>query len=133
MFDRFPDIKLALVESNIGWIPTLLEQTDDMFLRYRFFTKAHETMKGMPSDIFHRHFWATFMVDTVGIELRHRMNIDHLMWSTDYPHTGSDWPNSRVTIERVFRGVPKTEVKKMLHDNVKSLYRLDHIPDTLPR
>ena len=45
MFDRFPDIKLALVESNIGWIPTLLEQCDDMFLRYRFFTKAHETMK----------------------------------------------------------------------------------------
>ncbi len=132
MFDRFPDIQLALVESNIGWIPTLLEQTDDMFLRYRFFTKAHEVMKGMPSDIFHKHFWATFMVDTVGIELRHRMNINHIMWSTDYPHTGSDWPNSRVTIERVFRGVPKVEVKKMLHDNVKSLYRLDHIPDTLP-
>jgi len=66
------------------------------------------------------------------LELRHRMNINHIMWSTDYPHTGSDWPNSRVTIERVFRGVPKVEVKKMLHDNVKSLYRLDHIPDTLP-
>lgn len=133
MFDRFPDINLALVESNIGWIPTLLEQTDDMFLRYRFFTKAHEVMSGMPSDIFHKHFWATFMVDTVGIELRHRMNIDHLMWSTDYPHTGSDWPNSRITIERVFRGVPKDEVKKMLHTNVKTLYQLDEIPDKISR
>ena len=132
MFDRFPDIKVALVESNIGWIPTLLEQCDDMFLRYRFFTNAHEKMKGMPSDIFHKHFYATFMVDTVGIQLRDRMNIDHIMWSTDYPHTGSDWPNSRVTIERVFRGVPMAEVKKMLHDNVKSLYRLDDIPDKLP-
>ncbi len=30
----------VLVEANIGWIPTLLEQIDDMFLRYRFFTKA---------------------------------------------------------------------------------------------
>ncbi len=133
LFDRFPDINVALVEANIGWIPTLLEQTDDMFLRYRFFTNAHEKMKGMPSDIFHRHFWAAFMIDTVGIELRHRMNVDHLMWSTDFPHSGSDWPNSRVTIERVFRGVPKTEVKKMLHGNVKNLYRLDYIPDTLPR
>ena len=89
-------------------------------------------MKGMPSDIFHKHFYATFMVDTVGIQLRDRMNIDHIMWSTDYPHTGSDWPNSRVTIERVFRGVPMAELKKMLHDNVKSLYRLDDIPDKLP-
>jgi predicted TIM-barrel fold metal-dependent hydrolase len=60
------------------------------------------------------------------------MNLDHLMWSTDYPHTGTDWPNSRVMIERNFRGVPKAEVKKMLHDNVKALYGLGHIPGTLP-
>jgi predicted TIM-barrel fold metal-dependent hydrolase len=133
LFDKFPDLKVVLVEANIGWIPTLLEQTDDMYLRYRFFTKAYEKMRGMPSDVFHRHFWATFMVDTVGIELRHRLNIDQIMWSTDYPHTGSDWPNSRVTIERVFKGLPKTEVKKMLHDNVKRLYKLDHIPEQLPR
>ena len=72
-------------------------------------------------------------MDTVGVELRHRMNIDHLMWSTDYPHSGSDWPNSRVTIERVFDGLPKADVKKMLHDNAKALYGLDHIPDSLER
>jgi len=54
------------------------------------------------------------------------------MWSTDYPHTGTDWPNNRVTIARLFRGVPKDEVKKMLHDNCKRLYHLDHIPDRLP-
>ena len=60
----------------------------------------------MPSRLFHRNFWATFMIDTIGIELRHHMNVDHLMWSTDYPHTGTDWPNNRVTIARLFRGVP---------------------------
>ena len=40
VFERFTDIKLLLVESNIGWIPTLLEQIDDMFYRYRFFTNG---------------------------------------------------------------------------------------------
>jgi predicted TIM-barrel fold metal-dependent hydrolase len=128
VFDRFTDLKLLLVESNIGWIPTLLEQVDDMFYRYRFFTNG-EDMRATPSRIFHRNFWATFMVDTVGMDLRHRLNIDHIMWSTDYPHTGTDWPNSRITIERNFRGLPRTEVKKMLHDNCRALYRLDHVPD----
>jgi hypothetical protein len=66
--------------------------------------------------------------DAVGIELRHRLNLDHLVWSTDYPHTGTDWPNSGVTIERVFRGVPRDEVKRMLHTNCKTLYGLDEIP-----
>ena len=132
-YEKFTQLKIILVEANIGWIPTLLEQTDDMFLRYRFFTEATEKMSGMPSDIFHRHFWATFLIDSVGIELRHRMNLDHLMWSTDYPHTGTDWPNSRLTIERLFRGVPKAEVKKMLFENAKALYGLDEISDSLGR
>jgi len=128
---RFPRLRFLLVEANIGWIPTVLEQLDDMFLRYRWFSGAVERMKEMPSRIFHRNFWATFMIDTVGIELRHRMNEDHIMWSTDYPHTGSDWPNHRITIERLFRGLPKADVKKMLHTNCKALYGLDHVPDTL--
>jgi predicted TIM-barrel fold metal-dependent hydrolase len=132
ILERFPRLKVLLVEANIGWIPTALEQLDDMFLRYRWFTGATSLMKTMPSRLFHQQFWATFMIDTVGLELRHRMNLGHLLWSTDYPHTGSDWPNNRVTIERLFRGLPKAEVKQMLHSNCKALYRLDHIPDTLP-
>ncbi len=132
IFERFPLLKIVLVEANIGWIPTLLEQSDDMFRRYRWYTNAVAQQTEMPSDIFFRNFWATFMVDTVGMDLRHRMNVDHLMWSTDYPHSGSDWPNSRVTIERVFRDVRQDQVKKMLHTNCIELYGLDHIPDRLP-
>jgi predicted TIM-barrel fold metal-dependent hydrolase len=131
VFQKFPKLKIVLVEANIGWIPTLLEQADDMYRRYRWYTGAVEEMVGMPSDVFHRQFYATFMLDTVGVELRHRMNLDHLMWSTDYPHSGSDWPDSRITLERVFRGVPRDEVKKMLHDNCKALYRLDDIPEAV--
>ena len=131
LFERVPRLRALLVEANIGWIPAMLEQTDDMFLRYRWFTGSAASLPTMPSRIFHRNFWATFMIDTVGIELRHRLNVDHLMWSTDYPHTGTDWPNSRVTIERVFRGVPRDEVRKMLHANCKALYGLDHVPDRL--
>jgi predicted TIM-barrel fold metal-dependent hydrolase len=125
IFEKFPALKIVLVESNIGWIPTLLEQLDDMFLRYRWFTGASEKMRAMPSELFHRNFWATFMIDTVGMDLRYRMNLEHVMWSTDYPHTGCDWPNSRVTIERVFRGLPLDEVKRFLNTNCVELYSLE--------
>jgi predicted TIM-barrel fold metal-dependent hydrolase len=131
IFASNPGLRIVLVEANIGWIPTLLEQADDMYMRYRWYTGAIEEQPEMPSQLFHRHFWATFMVDTVGMDLRHRMNLDHIMWSSDYPHSGTDWPNSRLTIERNFRGLPVGEVKKMLHTNVKELYGLD-IPDRKP-
>ena len=131
MFERFPRLRVLLVEANIGWIPAMLEQTDDMFLRYRWFTETTGALPTMPSRAFHRNVWATFMIDTVGMELRHRLNLEHLMWSTDYPHTGTDWPNSRMTIERVFQGVPTDEVRAMLHGNCKRLYALDEIPERL--
>ena len=133
LFDRVPGLRALLVEANIGWIPAMLEQTDDMFLRYRWFTQTAERLPTMPSRVFHRNFWATFMVDTVGMDLRHRLNVDHLMWSTDYPHTGTDWPNSRVTIDRVFAGVPADQVRRMLHDNCKALYRLVEVPERVVR
>ncbi len=129
VFQKFPRLKIVLVEANIGWIPTLLEQADDMYRRFRWYTGAVNEMTGMPSDVFHRQFYATFMVDTVGVELRYRMNLEHIMWSTDYPHSGCDWPDSRISLERVFRGVPSDEVKLMLHTNCKQLYGLDYIPN----
>lgn len=67
-----------LVEANIGWIPTLLEQSDDMFRRYRWWTGAHREMSERPSQIFHRNFYSTIKVDRSGLELRHRLNVDHL-------------------------------------------------------
>ena len=130
MFRKFPDLKIVLVEANIGWIPTLLEQCDDMFYRYRFFTEASGKM-AMPSEVFHRHFWATFLIDSVGMDLRHRLNTSHIMWSTDYPHTASNWPNSRQVIDKQFHGLPHAQVKQFLHSNCKTLYNLNHIPDTL--
>jgi predicted TIM-barrel fold metal-dependent hydrolase len=124
MFERFPALAVVLVESNIGWIPTMLEQCDDMFLRYRWFTGAVHKMTMMPSEIFARNFWVTFMIDTAGLELRHHLNLDHVMWSTDYPHSGSDWPNSRITMDRQFRGLPLDDVRKLVHSNARTLYRI---------
>ena len=133
IFEQFPKLKLVLVEANIGWIPTLVEQSDDVFRRYRWWTGASEEMSEMPSEIFHRNFWATFLIDRAGVEMRHLMNVDHIMWSTDYPHSGCDWPESMLWLDRNFHGVPASEVKKMLHDNCKTLYGLDYIPDMKPR
>jgi predicted TIM-barrel fold metal-dependent hydrolase len=129
IFHRFPTLKLALVESNIGWMPALMEQADNIFLRTRFMTGLAESVPELPSRILYRNIAATFMLDTVGVENRHRLNGRHLMWSTDYPHSSTDWPNSRVTIERNFRGVPGDEVRRFLFENARDFYRLDGLSE----
>ncbi|HEV7680406.1 MAG TPA: amidohydrolase family protein [Candidatus Dormibacteraeota bacterium] len=125
LFDDFPDLRVVLVESNIGWIPTLTEQMDDSYLRLRFVTGAAEYFKRMPSEIFKRNIFATFVVDMAGIAQRERLNMRHVCWSTDYPHSITDWPNSRRTIEQVFAGLPVSEVEAVVSGNAADLYGIE--------
>jgi predicted TIM-barrel fold metal-dependent hydrolase len=125
VFERCPDLRVLLVEAGIGWIPTALEQLDAMFLRYRFVGEAADRMHALPSELFRRHCWATFIVDRVGLEQLDRQHVGHVCWSTDYPHDTCDWPNSRVSLEHQFRGLPLDAVRAMVSANAAELYRLD--------
>ena len=122
LFERFPKLKVVAVETGIGWIPAFLEGMDDNFLRLRWRSGVH--LKQMPSELFKEHIWATFITDPVGVELRHMIGVDHIMWSTDYPHAQSDWPNSQRTSAYELRHVPEDEKRKILRDNAAGLYHL---------
>ncbi len=123
ILDRFPRLRLLLVEGGIGWIPFFLEQTDDNFSRHRFWS-GMDRLPMMPSDYFKRQIYNTFQIDTVGMANLDRIPLDKIMWSTDYPHTGADWPNSRVTMERNFKGLPEKTVKMLVNENAVHLYKV---------
>ena len=123
LFEQFPKLKVVAVETGIGWIPFYLETIDDNFLRHRWQSDAH--LKMMPSEFFKRNIWATFVTDPIGVDLRHKGNLDHIMWSTDYPHVQTDWPNSQRTLAAEFRNVPEDEKIKMVRDNAAKLYHLE--------
>jgi predicted TIM-barrel fold metal-dependent hydrolase len=125
MFERCPGIRLVLAEAGIGWIPSALEQLDAMFLRYRWVGEAVERMQAMPSELFRRNVWSTFILDRVGLEQLDRLPRGHVCWSTDYPHDTSDWPNSRLNIEHQFRGLPLDVVRAMVSTNAAVLYDLN--------
>jgi predicted TIM-barrel fold metal-dependent hydrolase len=48
----------------------------------------------------------------------------NLMWSNDYPHPNSTWPNSREIIERDLGQLPPSVKKRLLSANVQELYGL---------
>jgi len=65
-----------------------------------------------------------FWYEEGGMELRHRVGIDNIMWESDYPHIVSTYPESWKAVERCVAGVPEIEQKKMLYENAVRLYRL---------
>jgi predicted TIM-barrel fold metal-dependent hydrolase len=53
------------------------------------------------------------------------------MWSNDYPHQNSTWPNSRQVIERDMAEVKPEDRRKLLFTNCEKLYNLK-VPASLP-
>lgn len=121
MLERFPRLRFVLVESRIGWLPFFLERTDNVYTRHRYWSKLQ--LKEPPSFYFHRQVSATFIEDRAGIEARHRIGVENIMWSSDYPHTDTTWPNSRDYIEKTFEGVGEEDRHKLLVGNAARLYR----------
>ena len=68
---------------------------------------------------------ATFITDYSGIALRHAVGIDNLMWSSDYPHHGNDWPYSRKTIEDMMGHIPRDERAKIVGGNAVRIFNLE--------
>jgi uncharacterized protein len=44
------------------------------------------------------------------------------MWSNDFPHNNSTWPNSRQFIDQQLAGLPEEVLMKVLRTNAERLY-----------
>ena len=128
VFERLPKLQLYFAENEVGWIPNFLEQADILWERQRFY---HERMQGLkpldrkPSEYVKAHCSWGFMDNRVGVELRHHIGVDHMMWSTDFPHDPSDWPHSQDVITRNFAGVPEDEKQAIVAGNAVRYFHLD--------
>ena len=122
VFDRHPKLRMAAVETGVGWIPHFLEMTDDRYWRNRNW--AGVKLKKVPSQYFRDHWLATFIVDRNGISVRHQVGIENMAWSTDFPHHGNDYPYSRKTIDDIFALVPADERRKITCTNAAKFWGL---------
>ncbi len=120
VFERFPDLTVAWIETGVGWIPHFLECVDDRWWRNRVWGDLPIT--NPPSYYWYRNNVASFIVDRSGIEMRHRVGVDNIMWSSDYPHHGNDWPYSRKVIDETMGQCTEDERAKIAGGNAARVW-----------
>ncbi|MGV0601569.1 amidohydrolase family protein, partial [Mycolicibacterium pulveris] len=96
VLQRHPNLKFMLSEGGIGWIPYLLERLDYTWERHRWYQNI--SREDRPSDLFRKHFWGCFIDDEHGVNSRDAIGIENILVEVDYPHSDSNWPNSRKRI-----------------------------------
>jgi predicted TIM-barrel fold metal-dependent hydrolase len=120
MFDRFPELQVVFAEVDSGWVPYFKQAIDGNFLRLR--ANANFPIRNLPSHYVDRHISTSFMNDRLGVQLRHYIGVDRMLWSSDYPHIAANWPHSELFNQATFFGVPADEAYLMLCGNAARLY-----------
>jgi predicted TIM-barrel fold metal-dependent hydrolase len=128
--DRFPALKLVIVENEAGWLPFMLQQWDYYYNRFK--GRNPMPIEMMPSEYFARQGYATFFKDAVGGNSFGFWGQDNCMWSNDFPHENSTWPHSRDVIETTLGHLPDEVRTKLLRTNAERLYGVT-VPAEVPQ
>ena len=110
VFDRYPGLKVGSVEFETSWVPHLLRRMDFTYAERLELTHGYRSKRGLcPSEQWHENMFIEFMEDDEGIQMRHMIGVDNMVWGNDFPHSESTWPRSMDFLDRVFQGSPEEE------------------------
>ena len=117
--ERHPDLKVAFLEGNCGWLPWLLDRMDD---HYEIeFGITHGDLSDEPSHYFKRQCFVSVESDERFVkQVIDYMGDDHIVFSTDWPHPDSKYPHSVDTF--LENKISDESKRKLLWDNCARYY-----------
>ena len=81
----------------------------------------------LPSHYFHQNVFITFIDESEALTFepfRYRIGVENIMWSSDYPHPISSFPNSRSVAAESVAALPEREGELITSGNAKRVWNL---------
>ena len=117
IFERFPNLKLAYSEGQIGWIPYILERADKVWEENRGWGGVADKVLRPPSEYYREHIFGCFFDDAHGIKNLDAIGVDNVTFETDYPHSDSTWPHSLKVAMDILRDLDDETIYKIVRGN----------------
>jgi len=122
---RYPHLKIAFSESQIGWIPFLLERLDRVVANAGAWSGLDPLVVDPPSTQVPGRVYGSFFDDMVGVEMRHLIGVEQLCFETDYPHQDSTWPDTPTLVREIAARVSPEELELLVRRNTITMLDLD--------
>ena len=120
VFDRFPDLKLVVLEADCAWMPWLLHRMDEI----RDVVGFTAQMKLKPSEYFERQCWISMEPDDeLALDAIAHLGADKIVWAYDFPHSDSG-RHPIANLESTLKRLPKSDQRKIMASNAIDLYQL---------
>jgi predicted TIM-barrel fold metal-dependent hydrolase len=134
LFQRYQNLKIALSEGEVGWMPYFLERAQQVLDKQRYWVKRGQTFMGHAGngadldtlDIrqsFRDHVYGCIIEDHHAVKSLDEIGEDNVMCETDYPHSDSTWPDCIAVARNTMKDLPENVQYKLLRGNAERLYR----------
>jgi predicted TIM-barrel fold metal-dependent hydrolase len=123
IMDRYPNLRLAILESGFGWLPFWGKRMDDQVHYMGYVADIQQTMWDYLTG---GRFFAAIVIhegeDMVKV-VNQTMGDQVLMFGSDYPHAESRFPDS-VDIVKAW-DIPEESKQKLFYSNAARCFRLE--------
>lgn len=122
VFDRFPKLKVVMIEGGFAWVPTLGWRLDAAVAKMR---SEVPDLKLKPSEYMKRNLWFATQPVEEPERPRHLRDVfewigfDRMIYASDYPHWDYDDPNLAIRL-----GLSEAERHAIFRGNAEGVYRL---------
>jgi predicted TIM-barrel fold metal-dependent hydrolase len=125
VFDRHPDLKVAVTENGVQWLPSLVRDMESFFDTHGG-APVRSYLRHRPSEYVERHVYlGGSLMKRYEAEMREEVGVDRLMWGADYPHLEGAAPVHRLVLRHVFGGLPEEDLRRILGLNAVELFGFD--------
>jgi predicted TIM-barrel fold metal-dependent hydrolase len=123
ILDKYPNLKIGLIESGAGWVPFVLEALEHQLSEFR--THENRGLKLRPKEYFKKHFWVTFWFESYAPKhMLDEIGVDRLLFETDFPHPTSLYPGVQDKLVDTLGGYDYEIRKRVLERNAVELFNL---------
>jgi predicted TIM-barrel fold metal-dependent hydrolase len=117
---RYPRIRLLYAESQVGWLPFVLDRLDDVWNTF----PPRRGDAAIPSSMYLDRVYSCMFKDKVGVRLLDLIGEDQVMFETDYPHSDGTWPHSADRATEMMASLTSEQQYKILRGNAIKLFDL---------
>jgi AcrR family transcriptional regulator/predicted TIM-barrel fold metal-dependent hydrolase len=121
---RFPELRIALSEGGMGWVPMLIDRVDYVVEHSASGTESVSWRSELkPSEVLRRNFWFCSIDDPSVVPIIDRIGVEHVLVESDYPHADSTWPDTQQAFQATFGALPEEIQRMVAFENACALFR----------
>jgi predicted TIM-barrel fold metal-dependent hydrolase len=121
---RFPNLKIAYSESQMGWMPFVLDRVDKCW-EHSAYAGMDPIVTERPSSYVPGRVYGSMFDDLLAIEMRHHIGVRQITFEVDYPHQDTTWPDTLAHVEKIASMVSPAELERILRGNAIEMLGLD--------